>query len=774
MLINPGLPRPPVTAGIAAALLVCAALAMAVLRPAAPPAASTADAAASAFSSARANEHMRFLAARPRPIASAANAEARHYIVGQLKAMGLEPQVQTAAAQKTWIDRHRNARVALGVVNNVVLHIPGNAPDHARRPALLMAAAYDTGERSVGASASAAPVSALLETLRVLQAGAPLANDLLVLFADGEQVGGLGTRAFAGRHPLAKRVGVVLRFDGAGSAGAPVLIGASGDNRAAIRGWAGAAPDPHGSSLMQAVYQFMPGAPDMGALATLGRARLHFANVESSNGYAIGSRDSASRLDPATVLATGETMIALARHFGQAPPDAGPPGQAVYFNLPGIGVVHYPADAVWMVTRLACLMFVIVCSMTVYRGDAAPGDIVIGALGFVFIGAMAALAAFLIWTSFPSLHPGYDFRSYGAGARDRWFLGAFATLGTAMFILFQRGLRRAVGHAAAALGPLLLIAILLALASWKLPGASHVLAWPLAGTLLAYGALYSPSANRLRGHQRALILLAGAVPALLLVAPLVPEVFGATSPERMNLPMAMLALLLGLTALLLTAQRRFLVRGLLAASAACLAVAASGAPYGAAPIAQPNRMVYLKDAYNWKSYWMLPAGPLDAWSKRFFPDAVRAQVQVDAFGHGSPKLWLARAPGSPLAYPDIVLLKDELLEKGRTVEFTLQAKPEVPSIDVTLKGAGTLKTSVNGRPLTLENTNNWTLSLYGMGGQLLRFRFDLNSGELSRIFIHERIPGLPQNAVGARPAGMPPPMTPMTETTILSDTLLFR
>jgi hypothetical protein len=189
---------------------------------------------------------------------------------------------------------------------------------------------------------------------------------------------------------------------------------------------------------------------------------------------------------------------------------------------------------------------------------------------------------------------------------------------------------------------------------------------------------------------------------------------------------------------------------------------------------EPNRMVYLKDAYNWKSYWMLPDIPLDAWSKQFFPDAVRAQVQVDAFGHNSPKMWLARAPRSALAYPDIVVLKDEALDKGRVIEFTLRANAQAPVSDVTIQGAGTERASVNGRALTSQHTNNWTLAVYGMGGQLLHFRMVLNSGEFSRIFIHERIAGLPPNDVGARPAGMLPLTTPMTETTILSDTLWFR
>jgi hypothetical protein len=187
----------------------------------------------------------------------------------------------------------------------------------------------------------------------VIKAGAPPANDLVFLFADGERVGGLGARAFAGQHPLAKHVGLVLRFDSGGSSGPLVLVGASGDNRAAIRGWAGAAPHPRGSSAMQAVYQRMPPAQDMGAFNQLGSARLHFANIEGSNGHGLGSRDIPARLDPATLQSMGDTITALARHFGNAAADTGAAGEATYFNLPGIGVVSYPAGAAWMLTRLA-------------------------------------------------------------------------------------------------------------------------------------------------------------------------------------------------------------------------------------------------------------------------------------------------------------------------------------------------------------------------------------------------------------------------------------
>jgi hypothetical protein len=762
MLTLHSMPDKTALAGIAAALLAVATLGWSAWRP------------ATEFSASRAMTHVRFLAAKPRPLASAANAEARQYILDQLRAIGLQPEVQTATAQKTTIDRHHNAQVVLGVVNNIIVRIPGSAPDHAARAATLFAANYDTTERSVGAAATAAPVAAMLESLRVLRAGAPPSNDLVFLFADGERVGGLGARAFAGQHPVAKRIGLVLRFDSGGSSGPLVLIGTSGDDRGAVSGWASSAPHARGSSAMQAVYGFMPPAQDMGAFNQLGTARLHFANVEGSNGRGLGSRDTASRLDAGTVQSMGDTMIALARHFGQARSDPGAAGKSVYFNIPGVGVVSYAAGSVWMLTRLACLMFAIVCFVAWHRGDVAPGEIVDGAIGFLIFTGLIAFAAFLTWQAFPSLHPGYDARAYGAGLYDSWFLGGFAALGTALFILLQRGFRRAVCHAAAALGPLLSMVVLLLLVSWQMPGASYMLAWPLMGSLLAYGALCAPFARTLSNQRRVLILLAGVTPALVLIAPVIKDIFAVSSPERLNLTMVTLALLLGMATVLLTAQRRYVVRGLAAASAACFAVASSASPYGSEPIPQPNRMVYLNDAYTWKSYWMLPDSRLDQWTKQYFPNARRAQVQVDAFGYGSPKMWLARAPRSNLGLPDIAVLKDDDNGARRAVQFTLKSKPEVPFIDLTLAGADVMRATLNGRVLTAEKAATWSLNLYGMGGQLLDFRLELQPDRLARLFVHERIPGLPRHDMAPRPAGMLPPLTPMTETTILSDTLVFR
>lgn len=745
----------------------------------------------------RAMHDVEVLASAPRPIASAANGEARAHIIRELTAIGLAPQVQTALAQHNTIDRRRNLEVALGMVNNVVVLIAGSAPDHASRPALLLATAYDSGAGSVGAGASAAPTAALLEALRQFTTMPAVANDIVVLFADGEQVGGLGSRAFASAHPLAKRIGLVIRFDGAGSEGAPLLVHASGTSAAAaaaVHGWATAARalagGAHGAAALQGMYQTLPGI-QMGALDTLGSARLQLANVAGANGGGLGSRDTVARLSPATLVQTAATMLALARQFGDGPPlsaaasaqtASGGVAPVLFFNVPLVGVVSYGVDAVWTFTRLACLMLLIVCGLAVQREEVSVREIIDAALGFVAIAAVLVLAATLVWGLLPSLHRGYDAHHHGAGSADWWFLGAYSALGTALFVVLQRGFRRVVGQAAAALGPLLAATVLLLVLSWYMPQASYVLVWPLIGTLLAYGLLYAPRAARLPASGRVAVLGAGVLPALLIIGPLLKDLYLITSPQHSELPMLVLALLLGMASVLVTAQRRFIVRGLGLAGLACLGVAGAAAPYGSAPLPQPNRMVYLQDGATWRAYWMvantphmpsMPDVPMDAWARAFFPASARARVQVDAFGANSQPMWLALAPRAGITVPALTALGDNDDGSRRQLRFRLDSKPSVPAIDVTVRGADAFRSSVNGRLLSQQRSASYTLHLYGMQGQRLEFAFDVESDKRIEIDVDERTPGLPAQAAAPRPASLPA-LTPMTATTIARDRLVFR
>ncbi|MEO7576913.1 MAG: M28 family peptidase [Massilia sp.] len=724
--------------------------------------------AASSFSASQAMANVEALAQSPRPIASAANTEAREYLLARLRALGLDPQVQRATVQRNVVDRYGHAHVTLAVVNNVLVHLPGTAPGYARQGAVLLATRYDSGAQSVGASA-AAPAAALLESLRVLRAGPPLNLDLICLFADGEQIGDFGSRGFAEQHPWARQVGVVLKFDSHASRGPVLLTDTSGASGEALRAWAEAAPRPLGSSFMRSVVGLGPMPLSIGPLGGLGVAGLQFANVEGNTGRS-GALDTVGRLDIDTVQDMGDTMLATVRRFAEAPIAAG--AERVYFNLPGVGLVHYPVTMVWPLTRLACLMFAALACLTWRRERVMPATVAAGAAAYGAIAALMALAAWILWQIAPLIlpvQPDYAPLRLGSGVGEGWYLLGFVALASGVFILLRRAIAARVGASGAALGALFCMLVLLVVVSaWQL-AASYILVWPLMAAMAAFATRYAPGAQQLGKHYQLAVRLAGLLPGAILAVPLLRHLYTVFTPEYLMLPIAVLAMLLALgTTLLTLLRRRYVVRVLAAASLGCMAMAGTARPYGDAPPPKPNRLVYYTDTGSADAWWLLPPGRLDGWSKRFFPDALAPRVPSEVLGVDARETWIARAPRHQVDFPRMLVTSYRNDNRERHIGLLLQSKSAAPSIEVRLQGAGTNRVTLGDRVLSDARTVSWGLTMYGMRDESLNFKFDIDTGPIVRFKVEEKIQGLP--AVGADDA---PGTIPLTATTIVADSLRF-
>jgi hypothetical protein len=776
--------------GFAAACLLGALLAWLALAPRHFPTPSSPGGAPSAagFSVARAQAHVRALATAPRPIASPANVQARDYLLAQLRAIGLEPEVQTALAQTAPSDLTANVRVTLAEVHNVVVKKPGMLSGHGGRQAVLALAHYDSGSATLGAADGAASSAALLETLRMLQAGPPLDNDLLVVFTDGDAAQALGTRGFVQSHPWAKRARVALRFDNLGNRGALQLIGADRADGFALKAWAALAPDPQGSSFMGELYARLPQHQGASLLAASGPASdsasgpavMHFAATAGPLGG--GAWDVPERLDSASLQHEGDTMLALLRHFGSATlPQSdmhGARGQ-VFFALPGLGILHYPYPMIWPLSALACLLCAAACRIGIRRQGVDSIDIVHGAFGFLLMAALATFAAWLCRDALPGLAPRYDAGLLAEGpgleAGVRWQLLAFTLLPVSVFIALQRPMQARIGATAAALGATCALSIALLGASWFAPGASYVLAWPLLGAQAAYLMLSSRHARAWTRARRLAVLLLAAVPAALLILPAARDSLLFVSPAWMVLPSSLACCLPALCGPLLAGVgARLVVRPLLLGVLACLALAHRSSPTPP-ELPQPNRLVYFKDTPSWQAFWLYPPVPLDAWTRAIFPNTLHPYQLPYLFGDGAPPVWYAAARrDDSIAYPYLVIEKDQRGGDVRHVEFLLRSKNHAPELVLRLVGADTLKTSVNGRVLTNRRYRGWKLDLHGMQDRDLHFAFDLVGDPSFMVFIQERMPGIPERDLPVRPPGMRPRLLPQTGTTISADVLLFR
>ncbi|MBQ5961674.1 M28 family peptidase [Massilia sp. ZL223] len=746
-------------AGLASSLAACLALAILgwlALAPVPVPAPVLPE---PARWQARAMEHVAALSVAPRPIATEANAQARGYILEQLRAMGFAPEVQRATVRRSVVSF--GVHTSIGVVNNIVVRIPGHRQDRLRRPALLLATHYDSGTATLGAARAAAPVAALLETARALRREGPSANDIVLLFADGEHVGGLGTKGFVEQHPLARRIGLALRFDSAGSGGPLRLFAASGAGKDALRGWARAAPDVGGTSLAAELMPPMPQHPDIGPLAELDAPVLLFANTEQRFD---GERanDTLERLERASLLHMGDVMLRLAREFGEAPLARGRHATHAWFSLPGVGPVHHSPDLGWGVARVSLLLLLGACVLSFRRLGAIPA--VQGLFGAALLLVAARTA---IWWQRETLSAAARADDYGAALAA----GAVVAIGFLAALLL---VRRAAGMPAAVLGSLAWALAALVLLMALRPGVGYLYAWPLLGALAAYLVLESGWRPAQAAPVRALVLCAGLAPAAVLLPPGLREVWTTLAPHGLYVAAVLVALpmLCFAAPLLLLRAPHALAAALALALALGFALPrTTAAPAAATSTPPPNRLTYFKDMNTWRAYWLMPQQPLDAWTRQVFPDQAAPSIHVDTFGWKSPRQWLAVAPRDDnLHFPDNYILRSSV-GKVRYGRFTVRSKNKAPHIEMWVSGTKPLRSRLDGRTLT-SREGPWWVSLYGMEDRTMEFEIEAKPEDIFAVTVQERIPGLPQHLLPPRPRDAPP-LLPMTGTTVSTDILRF-
>lgn len=783
------LPGAPGLTGFAVALsltVLAVLISWLSLRPHAIPARSQLP--ASGFVAARALAHVHALAQAPRPVGSSANAAARDYIAAQVRALGLQPEIQTETAQTTVDGPVRSVQVTLAVVHNIIVRKPGRTsagsrspasmPGGAAAPAIVATAHYDSGSATLGAADGAMSAAAMLETLRVLQAGPPLENDLLFVFTDADSGQALGTRGFMTTYPGARHARLLLRFDNPGNRGPLALVDAAHADGFALATFARAAPAPQGTSFMAELYADIRPRNTDALLARDGAGGpsvLQFATSGGTLGRG-AVHDIPQRLSGASLQHEGDTMLALLREAGNASlPAPGTRGQ-VFFNVPGLGILHYSYALVWPLTVLASVLTVVTCIAGMRRARIAGTDLIHAGFNFLFMGALVTFVVHFVREALPGL----DWRWQAAVLADdegiRWQVLAFALLLAAGFIVAQRRLQERLGALCMLLGVICVATLALVAVSWRAPGASYLLAWPLLALQAALlASMAKPDANADADRRRKVsvpALALAAVPAAVLMVPALRDSLALLSPAWLVLPSALVFTLLGLCGMLLAETgARLVVRPLLLAAAASIGLAwTTVPPVPALPIA--NQLVYYKDTPTWCAFWLYPPVPLDPWTRSVFPNTMHPYQLPYLFGPSGKPVWYAAAPRNDgIAYPNLVVEKLEWIGDTKHVEFLLRSRNRAPHIALRIDGAGPKRASVNGRVLTDTGYRTWRLDLYGMQDQDLHFAFDFDDDPGFTVFVQEILPGVPERDLPPRPADLKPALLPRTGTTISADVL---
>jgi hypothetical protein len=512
-----------------------------------PPRPLPADAPADVFAAERAMRHVEAIAREPHPLGSPAAANVRNYVVAELEALGLKPEIQRPKGASTVAtDPRAQGRGPRGDVRNIVARWRGTGPPE--KKALFLSAHYDSVDGGPGAGDDAAGVAAILEGLRALKAGGPLDRDVIVVVSDGEETGLHGAAVFADEHPWAADVGVVLNFDARGNTGPAYMFETSEQNGWLIEQFARAVPHPVATSISAAIYPLMPNSSDLTIYKRRGIPGLNFACVGGLS-YYHSPEDTPANLDRRTLQHYGESLVALARHLGRVDLDDLNRPDVVYFSVLSRLVVIYPMAWAVPLFALAGLSYVIVVAIGLIRRRVRLVELFAGLAISALALVAGVMAVGMVWTVVRDIFGNLGLYDWLVRF-DIEVMAIFATLALVAAGVSFAAMSRRWSWEGLGLGALSWWLALSAATSILFPPASYAFVWPVLGILAGQAvSLAVPRGGAIAVFAASL----GAIPLLVLQVMLLPGVFDA-----LNLRLAALlmvpVLLIGLGLVPLAAQ----------------------------------------------------------------------------------------------------------------------------------------------------------------------------------------------------------------------------
>ena len=317
-----------------------------------PPAPKPSSAPATEFSAVRALDTLHRVLKEdvPHPIGSAANDAVRGRIVDELTRLGYQPQVQTAFDCSQYVN--------CATVNNVVARLEGTEGDPDSSGAVLLAAHYDSVPAGPGDSDDGTGVAAVLEIARALKSLPAPRHTIILLIDDGEEAGLLGAHAFVDFSPLAKDVRAAVNLDSRGTSGQSLMFETGSANDWVVRLYARHAAHPAANSIFYTVYQQLPNDTDFTVFKAAGYQGLNFAYVGDVVHYHT-PLDNSANVNLASLQHHGEnalpSIVALANSDLANPPQR----EAVYFDLFGHLLIHWPAGRTLAFTLAAAILLLL-------------------------------------------------------------------------------------------------------------------------------------------------------------------------------------------------------------------------------------------------------------------------------------------------------------------------------------------------------------------------------------------------------------------------------
>lgn len=707
-----------------------------------PPAAVPSSAPLTEFSSGRAMQHLGVIAQKPHPAGTAEHSAVRDYIVNVVTAMGLKPEIQKTAqsVDHPWL--------AFGaVVENIVVRLPGTKTGG---KAVLLSAHYDTVAHSTGANDDGTGVVTLLETMRTLRSGPPLANDIIFLFSDAEEIGLLGAMAFVEKHPAAKEVKVALNFDALGKSGATIMYDATNNNGWLIGELAKAAPKPVANSLATKIYKRLLYITDLDVLTTDGIQGLNFAYIDGVHVHHT-PLDSLETLDERSLQHTGSYALALARHFASIDLEPGKTRDAVFFSVLGSFLVHYPISWALPLAIAVLALFIALVAVGLKKQRLTFGGMILGLFAFLFSVMAAAVVVSVVQKVTGVLpHDSLFLGNPDPYNSSLYFLGfvalAIAVI-SALYIWFRS--RTSIDNlVVGAMFPWLLLAIF---TGFALPAGSYLFTWPLLFVLIAQGVDFVVRKKETAPLKVSIGLSLSTFPAIALIVPMLYFCFQffriQMSPRITAIFIAVAMLPVGL----LISQLDFLLRPkkwLLPAAAILVGIAfISVGKYTAhfdrnSPM--KSSLFYAVNANTGRAIWASLDVHPDEWTSQFLTGATERSSALDFAGQDMSVL-SAEAPVLPVPAPDVKVVSDTTADGVRALHLRIISARQAPCIIVSLDEEVKVRAfAVDGKRYDQHPRDEWRMRYFAVPPEGIDLVLEIEQQPDIVLRVTDFSPGLPE------------------------------
>ena len=751
-------------------VLFVALLAYAALHQSQPPAVVGADAPAADFSAARAMKHVAVIAQQPHPIGSKEHAKVSDYIVGELSALGLSPEIQKTSVVNTSL----GAPFAAGHVENVVARLKGAESGMAT----MLVSHYDSTTNSFGASDNGTAVATLLETARALKSSTPLKDDLIFLFTDGEEAGLLGAKAFVDEHPWAKDVGLVINFDARGNSGSAIMFETSNQNGALIREFAKSAPYPVTTSLSTEIYKRLPNNTDFTEFRRAGLAGLNFAYLNGPTHY--HSRlDNIANTDERSLQHQGSYALALVHQFGDDKEEVKKEGNAVYFNIFRT-TLYYSQRWVLPLVVLATVLFVAVVALGLKKKQLTVKGTLLGVLAFFAAAIAASLVTTLVWWALQTLRDRFGLLPLSDTYHSDLYAAGFIALAVAVFSVVNLIFRRKTSAPNLWVGALAWWLLLTIATGVWVPGGSYLLVWPLLFSLIGLSVIFLTDARHTISTKSFVVLLFCAIPGFLLLVPIIYFVYIALGMTGLLALMLLVTLMLGLLLPLqnlVTLSNKWVVPAVAAVISLGCIVAGSAVSRFDEEHPRQNSIFYGENADTREAVWATLDPRPDAYTAQFFSSGAR-RGSINDYVPVRFNLLYSPAPYAALPAPNVELLGDS---KGsddvRSLKVRVTSPRGAPSVRVYLDSdVEVLKAEVEGKPVDTAPQRRWGINYQALPPEGITLNLQVRSHDPVKIRVMDQSYELPQlsDSQKARPVNtIPASLLPYSDSTLISKIFTF-